>query len=238
MPETSPTPPPPAEPAPKMPAHRRLLRWPGLTILVLLLVALVHYWPGRGWLTYLGCNMRPIEFDLGGPSRYPLASPRSDVPGVRNFALVSEDLYRGAHPTREGFIELQKMGLKTIVSLRETRSDRGGMEGLGLRYVHIRFNPAGPEDAEVAAFMQVMRDPACLPVFVHCLEGSDRTGTVVAVYRVMEQGWPMDEAVKELPRFGYHDVWTDLLLYLADFDPSRITHLMSTQPSPRIDVVP
>jgi tyrosine-protein phosphatase SIW14 len=235
---SSDTPPNGAELRPRPPARWRLVRWPGLTVIMLFLVALVHYWPGRGWLTYIGCNMRPIEFDLDAPGRYPLATPRSDVPGVANFAQISEQLYRGAQPTREGFIELQKMGLKTIVNLRETRSDRGGMEGLGLRYVHIRFNPAGPEDAEIAAFMQVMQDPDCRPAFVHCLAGSDRTGTIVAIYRVMEQDWPMEEAVKELPRFGYHDVWTDLLLYLADFDPSRVTRLMSTQPPPRIDVVP
>jgi len=221
----------------EVPQKRSRLRWPGLVLGLVALVVVVHYWPGRGTLHYFGIHTRHPAFDFSGPSRLPLAQPRNDVTGVANFAQISPQLYRGAQPTAEGFGQLKRLGIKTITSLRETHSDRGAMKGLGLRYAHIRFNPTRPEDHEVAEFLQVMRDPANQPAFVHCLAGSDRTGTMVAIYRVVQQGWPMQEAVKELPRFGYHEVWTHLIRYLADFDRARIERLVATQPPPKVEVV-
>ena len=35
----------------------------------------------------------------------------ANLPGVPNFHKVSEDLYRGAQPTQEGFRELVKLGI-------------------------------------------------------------------------------------------------------------------------------
>ncbi len=217
---------------------RRWRRGVLLVAAVLALAAIIHYRPGRGFLTYVGFEVHAPGVDLSAPSYLPLAEPRSDVAGVTNFAQVSEQLYRGAQPTRRGFIQLKEMGIRTVVNLRETSSDRPEMRGLGMHYVHIRFNPAHPEDDEIAAFLNVVGDPANQPVFVHCQAGADRTGTVVAIYRVVEQGWPVGEAVKELQLFGFHAVWNDLLEYLADLDPAHIERVMQAHSPPRVDVVP
>jgi tyrosine-protein phosphatase SIW14 len=194
------------------------------------LFAAVHYWPGRGMLTYVGLDTHPMAFDLHGSSRFPLCAPRNDIPGIPNFAKVSHELYRGGQPTREGFAQLRRMGITTIVNLRETGTDRLGLRGMGMDYVHLRVNPNGPTDEEVAAFLAVLQEAENLPVFVHCKMGADRTGTLVAIYRVMHQGWPMEEAVKEFPRFGFHDVWAGLLDYLEQFDPERIEQMLEGRP--------
>jgi protein tyrosine phosphatase (PTP) superfamily phosphohydrolase (DUF442 family) len=207
-------------------------------VLVLCSVPVVHWWPGRGALTYFGLTMRPPQFRGQGVSRYPLATPRNDIAGVANLARISEHLYRGAQPTREGFAQLKAMGIKTIVNLRETHDDRGLIEGLGLHYVELPFNPAAPNDDIIAGFMRTVCDPANQPVFVHCLAGSDRTGTVVAVYRSVVQGWPMDEAVKELERFGFHEVWTELLQYLAALDPKKVKTLAAQRAGPTPEETP
>jgi protein tyrosine/serine phosphatase len=130
------------------------------------------------------------------------------------------------------------MGVRTIVDLQEFHSDLRALRGLGLRYVHLRMNPAEIEDGEVAAFLQVVRDPDCQPVFVHCKAGSDRTGVVVAVYRVMEQRWPPEQAALELPRFGFHEVFLPLQHYLKQLDRGKLNSLAATQPPPRVVVVP
>lgn len=194
------------------------------------LFAAIHYWPGRGMLTYIGGHTHPPGLDLHGPSRFPLGVPRDDIPGIPNFAKVSDELYRGGQPTREGFRQLRRMGIKTVVNLRETGTDRLGLRGTGMRYVHLRVNPNKPTDEEVAAFLKVLEEGENLPVFVHCKMGADRTGTLVAIYRVMYQGWPMEEAVKEFPRFGFHDVWAGLLDYLDQFDPERIEAVLEARP--------
>ena len=45
-----------------------------------------------------------------------------------------------------------------------------------------------------------MADPAKRPVFVHCKHGADRTGTMVAFYRILFEGWSKDEAIREMKK--------------------------------------
>jgi hypothetical protein len=52
----------------------------------------------------------------------PFALAAAQPVGVPNFHQVSERIYRGAQPTTEGFQELAKMGIKTVVDLRREPS--------------------------------------------------------------------------------------------------------------------
>lgn len=44
------------------------------------------------------------------------------------------------------------------------------------------------------------------PILVHCWHGADRTGAVVALYRMVVQGWSRERAIGEMlrPEFGHH----------------------------------
>ena len=150
-----------------------------------------------------------------------LAVPTT-IPGVGNFAKVSDVLYRGEQPTAEGMKELKKLGIKTVVNLRDFHSDRGELKGTGLQYFHIRCAAWNPEEEDVVAFLKILSDPANQPVFVHCWQGSDRTGMMVLSYRVTEQGWPVADAIKELPNFGFHPVWKSISEYVEKFDAARV----------------
>jgi tyrosine-protein phosphatase SIW14 len=166
-----------------------------------------------------------------------LARPRNDIPGLKNFAKVSEQLYRGAQPTQEGFAELKKMGIKTIVNLRAFHSDEKEIKGLGLRYVKISFKPWRPEEEDVLKFLKVVADPKNQPVFVHCQHGADRTGTMVVIYRAAVQGWDIKDAMEELPGFGFHEVWSDLKDYLLGLDVKAIPEKVKSEPAPELEEV-
>jgi protein tyrosine phosphatase (PTP) superfamily phosphohydrolase (DUF442 family) len=171
------------------------------------------------------------------PAVREMAKPRNDVAGVENFAKISDVLYRGAQPTPEGFAQLKKMGIKTVVNLRSFSSDRSELKGTELQYVHIYCKAWHPEDEDVIKFLKVIKDPNNHPVFVHCLHGADRTGMMVASYRIMEQGWPVDEAAKETHNFGFHKVFGDIQKYLKNFDLPRMALLVEKAQAPKIDVV-
>lgn len=167
-----------------------------------------------------------------------LLEPRNDLPGLPNFARVSPVLYRGAQPTREGFLALREMGVKTVVSLRMLHSDRELLAGTGMRHLRIPAKAWHPEDEDVAMVLRIVREPENQPVFVHCEHGADRTGAVMAVYRMIEQRWSVDDAAAELPRFGYHPIWQQIMTYLRGLDVPRMRERIAATPLPALDVVP
>lgn len=147
-----------------------------------------------------------------------------DRPPLANLYQVAPGIYRGAQPTAEGFTELEKMGVRTVINLRGLHSDREKLEHTGLAYRHITFQTWHPEDEDIVEFLRVIAKPANQPVFFHCQHGSDRTGTMCAIYRLVIQGWSKDEAIREMTEgdYGFHVVWGNLIDYLRKLDVERI----------------
>lgn len=141
-------------------------------------------------------------------------------PGLPNLHKVSDDLYRGAQPTAEGVKELDKLGIKTIINLRSSYSDRNILAATDLAYEHIPMTPWHVEDADIVRFLQIVADRDNTPVFVHCRRGADRTGLAVAVYRIVIQGWSKDEAIDEMTQggFAFYAGWQNLTRYIRVLD--------------------
>ena len=133
-----------------------------------------------------------------------------DVSGqaLFHFFQVDDGFYRGGQPTDEGFRELKAMGVKTIVNLRaEGRAarqhERKLVESLGMRWVSLPMRMYWrPSRTQVKAFLEVALDPDQQPVFVHCRQGEDRTGSLAAIYRIVKQGWTPQAAYDEALALG------------------------------------
>jgi hypothetical protein len=54
------------------------------------------------------------------------------------------------------------------------------------------------------------------PFLIHCQHGADRTGLMSAMYRILEQGWTPEDALKELidGGYGYHSMWKNIVRYV------------------------
>ncbi len=210
-------------------------------------------WTVWVWLALASCDStpangraaaKPAETDraASGSGTAPISSkpkllPRNDLAGLPNFAKVSDKLYRGAQPTAEGFRTLKSMGIKTVVSLRLLHSDRDSLVGTGLQYLRIDAKAWHPEDEDIARVLKIIEDPKNQPVFVHCQHGADRTGAMVAAYRIVEEGWSNDEAAAELPSFNYHPVWTEVMTYLASVDRASMKERVARTSLQPLDVV-
>lgn len=139
-----------------------------------------------------------------------------------NFHRVSERLYRGAQPQPGGIKRLAELGIKTIINLRgeddNTRAEQREAEAAGLRY-HAVAMPglSRPSDDQIARVMAVIAAEENGPVFVHCKRGADRTGTVVAVYRITHNGWSGQKAVDEARRYGMSWMEFGMRDYIGDY---------------------
>jgi tyrosine-protein phosphatase SIW14 len=128
---------------------------------------------------------------------------RLKIQGVPNSGKVTSTLCRGAQPTKEGFANLDKLGIDIVVDLRGSRaSERQLVTGLGMRYVALPWHCYSPHDEHFAQFLTLLRENPGKKVFVHCRVGDDRTGMDIAAYRMAEQGWTAEEAKKEMEAYG------------------------------------
>jgi uncharacterized protein (TIGR01244 family) len=123
------------------------------------------------------------------------------------FEKVDDTVYRGAQPKGGFAAHLATRGIKTVLSLREDGSDvakeRAEVEAAGMRFVHIPLDPASrPETGDIRRALDLLGDAKAGPVFVHCRHGRDRTGTVVACYRIERHGWTPTQARAEAERHG------------------------------------
>lgn len=144
--------------------------------------------------------------------------------GLPNFHKVSDDLYRGAQPEKEGIPVLKKMGIKTIVNLRNFHSDKDEIGDIEIGYERIPMNAWSVSEEYVIAFLKIVTDKDKTPVFVHCLHGADRTGMMNAVYRMVVQGWSKEEALKEMKEggYGYHEIWKNIPRFLEGLDIEKL----------------
>jgi tyrosine-protein phosphatase SIW14 len=161
-----------------------------------------------------------VACGLARGAEHPAWATKIEKPGLPNLHRISANLYRGAQPTAEGMRTLQKMGIKTVINLRVFRSDRKEAAGTRLALEEISFEPWHPEIKDVVRFLRLVTDHQREPIFVHCQYGADRTGMMIAIYRVVVDGWTKREAIDEMTKgdFGFHPMWKNLIAYFEKLD--------------------
>jgi tyrosine-protein phosphatase SIW14 len=146
-------------------------------------------------------------------------SEKPDVRGLPKFGEVTPMLYRGGQPTKEGFAKLAKMDVKIVVDLRGDRKDeRSAVTKQGMEYVPFYWFCMRPKDEYFARFLELLRKNRDKKVFVHCNTGIDRTGMMVASYRIAEQGWTAEEAMKEMKAFGFNRFHETICTGLSSYE--------------------
>ena len=141
-----------------------------------------------------------------------------NLPGLSNVGRVAPGVLRGAQPGKEGYATLKAMGIKTVIDMRTSESEQKQVEAAGMRAiaVPIEMTRNGLKE-KVDQVVALMADPANQPVYVHCRHGQDRTGIVVAAYRMKQQGWSMADAETEMQAFGFNDVWVNFRKFIRQY---------------------
>lgn len=127
---------------------------------------------------------------------------KSSVAGIDNFGRCNPGFCRGAQPDAAGYAWLKEQGFKSVVNFRSwhNAAEVKALQDLGLTplCIPLQADVRGsepPRDAQLKQFFDFVLDPRNQPVFVHCAHGKDRTGTMVALYRMEVDGWSAEEAI-------------------------------------------
>jgi len=169
-----------------------------------------------------------------------------DAVGLPHCFQVSEDVWRGAQPTMDGWTSLSKLGVTTVIDLRhkdehDTFAEERMVRSAGMRYVNIpMYGLTTPTEEQIAKAMDLM-----IPgekVFVHCAKGMDRTGAVIAAYRIRHQQWDNQKALAEARTLGLHWYERGKMRFILGYRPTPGLALpdstkLAAEPRPMVDSV-
>jgi tyrosine-protein phosphatase SIW14 len=162
----------------------------------------------------------------------------SPVAGIENFHQVDAHVYRGAQPTEEGFQYLAKVGVKTVIDLREadgrSRKEEQMVTAAGMKYINVPMSGlTPPSQAEIGRILEILENDAAGGVFVHCKRGADRTGAVIASYRIDHNGWDNGRALSEAMSDGMSFFQLPRQNYIRTFQARKIEAKASPADTPQ-----
>ncbi len=159
-----------------------------------------------------------------GPGRPASWATPVQVEGFTNIYKITDYLYRSEEPTAEGMKNLERIGIKTVIELNVFDPDADAIEGTGLHVEKLNVKPWHIEDEDVVRVLRIIRKRENGPFLIHCWKGSDRVGVMVAMFRIVDQGWTKEEAIREMVEGGYryNRAWANIISYVNRVDVDRI----------------
>ncbi len=143
---------------------------------------------------------------------------------LQNLYKVDDNLFRSEQPTKIGMKELQELGVKTILNVRNLRNDICEAKSTDLILKRKRINTWTINYDEVVSALKIIQESP-KPVLIHCKHGSDRTGCIVAAYRISFQNWTKEDAINEFKSGGYgfhEDAFKNVLHLLESIDENKL----------------
>ena len=127
-----------------------------------------------------------------------------------NKHRVSDRLWRSAQPAPHQLARLKDEGVRTIVNLRGGREhgswqlQKDACERLGLHMAEFVVRSRGAPDRETILNAKRFFERLEYPVVLHCKSGADRAGFVAALFLILHEGRPVEEALRQLSlRYGH-----------------------------------
>lgn len=155
-----------------------------------------------------------------------LIAEKITLPGCRlkNFYRIGNGIYRSDQPTYKCFRELEKFGIDEVLNLRNMHNDNDEAKGTSIRLHHLRTRASRMSLDDLVNALRIIRDRKG-PLLFHCWHGSDRTGAVAAMYRIVFQRVSKDDAIHEMTEstFGFHMTFDGIIdvIYSANIAKIR-----------------
>ncbi|CAM3138537.1 tyrosine-protein phosphatase [Streptobacillus felis] len=138
-----------------------------------------------------------------------------------NMYRLDENVYRSKQLSIDDMKLLQEYDIKTIISLRYfgRNKDEKVFGDTELNLISRPLKTWNISPKEIALILNdIQKGKEKGNVLIHCYHGSDRTGLISAMYRIIYQGWDNAEALKELKEgpYGYHKIWINIPRMFTD----------------------
>lgn len=130
------------------------------------------------------------------------------------ISKVTDRIFRGPDILGESFyaehkfqtvINLQTGWWECLMASEDTELIECYLEGIQYYdFTLSQFLP--PRNNQIAAILSILKHGSS-PIYIHCRHGHERTGFVIAIYRMQECGWPFEMAYAEWKAMGCHWPW-------------------------------
>ena len=122
---------------------------------------------------------------------------------LTNLYKVTDSIYRSEQPNKKAFRELSLLGIKSVLNLRNSHADPKNLKDTAMQFFSVSMQAKHCTDTAIITALKILIN-APKPILVHCRYGADRTGLVIAMYRIIIENWSKEQALDELQNGGFH----------------------------------
>jgi protein tyrosine/serine phosphatase len=162
----------------------------------------------------VGCGMSSASAQRKDVWAQPVKSKH-----IENFYKIDNGVYRSGQPSAEAFKEMEQLGIKEILNLRNFHSDNDEAKETNLQLNRVAMNASSSEWGKLVEAVRIIKNRKG-PIVIHCWHGSDRTGLVAALYRIVFQNWTREQALDELENggYGFHTIYGNIKTFIRNMD--------------------
>ena len=136
-----------------------------------------------------------------------------------NLYMVDSGIYRCAQPDKAAFAELKRLGIGEAVNLRYFNFDGKPASAASITVHHVKMLAGKGDWDKLVKTLQIIKNRQG-SIVIHCKHGADRTGLVLALYRIVFQEWSREDAIDELKNGGYnfHAVYSNIPEFIGNVE--------------------
>lgn len=142
----------------------------------------------------------------------------------KNLYKVDDDLYRSEQPSKKGFRDVELLGVKTVLNFRRLWDNTKKAKDFNFNLVNHPLKAKLLDESSIIDVLNIIQNSE-KPILIHCWHGSDRTGAIVAAYRIVFDNWSKEDAIAEfkIKDLGYHyKMYPNLEVLLKNLDIEKI----------------
>ena len=150
-------------------------------------------------------------------------SVKIDNCGLSNLYQIDTGIFRSEQPDKLDFTNLEKFGITEVLNLRRWHSDETKAKSTNLTLHRVSMRAGNIKDGDVVQALKIIQNRKG-NILIHCKHGSDRTGLIIAMYRIVFQNYTKEQAIKEMTEggFGFHKIYKNIIGYIQQVNVEKI----------------